>query len=58
MANPSGDNTEYTLFSIIITLFVTANARAPPLPPSPVNIAIEGTFKVLIQEMQDAIASP
>ena len=57
-ANPSGDSTEYTEFSIIHTSSVNASAKAPPLPPSPVIIESIGVFTVDNSYRLSAIALP
>ena len=57
-AKPSGERTEYTAFSSISTRFPTPRARAPPLPPSPVNTDTTGTVSSLIIARVEAMASP
>ena len=58
LANPSGDNTEYTLFSNIAILSPIQIAKAPPLEPSPITIEIIGVFNLDISIKFLAIASP
>ena len=58
VANPSGESIEYIAFSSIKTLFATAFAKAPPLPPSPITIVRTGTFSPDISNILFAIASP
>src|SRR5699024_2276124 len=57
LAAPSGDITEYVLFSNIYRRSQTPNPSAPPDPPSPMTIEIIGTFKPAISTRFLAIAS-
>ena len=57
-ANPSGESTLYTAFSIISTTLPMPSASAPPLPPSPVITATSGTVSSLITARHPAMASP
>ena len=58
LAQPSGEITEYTAFSSIQTRSATARASAPPLPPSPINMEITGTQRVVISIKFSAMACP
>ena len=49
---------EYIEFSNIHTSSATANASAPPLPPSPITIDRIGTLSADISYKLRAIASP
>ena len=57
-AQPSGDITEYTLFSSIRTESATPIPNAPPLPPSPITTETIGTLRLNISDRFFAIASP
>ena len=57
-AKPSGDSTEYTAFSSMMTRLPTASASAPPEPPSPQMTLITGTVSELMSSMERAMASP
>ena len=57
-AHPSGEITEYTLFSSIRTESATPIPNAPPLPPSPIITETIGTFRPNISARFLAMASP
>ena len=57
-AQPSGEITEYTLFSSIKIESATPIPNAPPLPPSPITTDTIGTRNPNISAKFLAIASP
>ena len=55
-AAPSGAITEKTAPSCISKRSATANAKAPPLPPSPITIEMVGVGRSLMSAMDRAIS--
>ena len=56
-AQPSGEMTEYTACSSMLTRSPIAIASAPPLPPSPVTVTMIGVRRLAISRRLYAIAS-